>query len=57
MAVSTRVNKNGKTEYKARYYFFKDGKKRDSETGWFSSEKEALNEAEHSYYGRSDKCA
>lgn len=46
MAVSTRTNKDGKIEYKARYYFFRDGKKRDSETGWFSSEKEALNEAE-----------
>lgn len=36
MAYKTRINpKTGKTEYKVRYYFMADGKKRDSETGWF----------------------
>ncbi len=43
---SYRVNKNGKKEYKVRYYYYLDGKKVDSKTGWFSSEKEAQEEAD-----------
>lgn len=47
MAVKTRINKkSGKTEYKVRYYFMREGKKRDSETAWFESEEKALKEAE-----------
>ena len=47
MAVKTRINpKTGKTEYKVRYYFMKEGKKRDSETAWFLSEERARKEAE-----------
>lgn len=46
MAHKTRVNpKTGKTEYKVRYYFMKDGKKRDSETAWFSTLEKAEKEA------------
>ena len=46
MAVRTRVNpKTGNTEYKARYYFMADGKKRDSETAWFLSKERAEKEA------------
>ena len=46
MAYKTRVNpKTGKTEYKVRYYFMSDGKKRDSETAWFTSLEKAEKEA------------
>ena len=46
MAYKTRINpKTGKTEYKVRYYFMADGKKRDSETGWFLSLEKAEKEA------------
>ena len=46
MAYKTRVNpKTGKTEYKVRYYFMREGKKRDSETGWFNSLEKAEKEA------------
>lgn len=46
MAYKTRVNpKTGKTEYKVRYYFMRDGKKRDSETAWFTSLEKAEKEA------------
>lgn len=46
MAYKTRVNpKTGVTEYKVRYYFMRDGKKRDSETAWFSSLERAEKEA------------
>lgn len=46
-AFKERVNpKTGKTEYKFRYYFYKDGKKRDSDTGWFPSKREAQREGE-----------
>lgn len=47
MAFKERINpKTKKKEYKYRYYFYKDGKKRDSDTGWFSSKKEAQLEGE-----------
>lgn len=46
MAVKTRINpKTGKTEYKVRYYFMREGKKRDSETSWFTSLEKAEQEA------------
>ena len=46
MAYKTRVNpKTGVTEYKVRYYFMRDNKKRDSETAWFSSLEKAEQEA------------
>lgn len=46
MAYKTRVNpRTGKTEYKVRYYFMADGKKRDSETGWFTNLEKAEKEA------------
>ena len=46
MNIKTRVNpKTGKTEYKARYYFMRDGKKRDSQTSWFESAEKAEQEA------------
>lgn len=41
----TRIN-NGKTEYKVRYYFIKEGKKHDSETGWFKTLPAAVKEAD-----------
>ena len=52
MAYKTRVNpKTGNTEYKVRYYFLRDGKKRDSETSWFASldlaEREAKRQKEN----------
>lgn len=41
-----RINpKTGKKEYKARYYFMKEGKKRDSETAWFPTAEKAEKEA------------
>ena len=47
MAFKERINpKTKKKEYKYRYYFYKDGKKRDSDTGWFSSKREAQLEGE-----------
>lgn len=47
MAYKERVNpKTGKKEYKYRYYFVADGKKRDSETAWFESLERAKKEAE-----------
>lgn len=47
MAYKERVNpKTGKKEYKYRYYFIADGKKRDSETAWFESLERAKKEAE-----------
>lgn len=46
MAVKERINpKTGKKEYKVRYYFMKEGKKRDSETGWFNTQAQAEREA------------
>lgn len=46
MAVKERINpKTGKKEYKVRYYFMKEGKKRDSETGWFNTQGQAEREA------------
>ena len=39
MNIKTRVNQ--KTEYKARYYFMRDGKKRDSQTSWVESPEKA----------------
>lgn len=46
MAHKTRVNpRTGKTEYKVRYYFISEGKKRDSETAWFTSLEKAEKEA------------
>ena len=46
MAVRTRINpKTGVTEYKVRYYFMRDGKKRDSDTAWFTSLERAEKEA------------
>lgn len=47
MAYKTRINpKTNKKEYKVRYYFTAEGKKRDSETGWFTSLEKAEKEAE-----------
>lgn len=47
MAYKERINKKtGKKEYKVRYYFNAQGKKRDSETGWFTSLEKAEKEAE-----------
>lgn len=47
MAIKTRINpKTGKKEYKVRYYFFAEGKKKDSETGWFTSQSKAEKEAQ-----------
>ena len=37
--------KTGKKEYRCRYYFYRDGKKRDSHTGWFPTKEEAEAEA------------
>ena len=46
MAYRERINpRTGKKEYKVRYYFMKQGKKRDSETAWFSSLDKAEKEA------------
>lgn len=46
MAIKERINpKTKKKEYKVRYYFMADGKKRDSETGWFSTKEKAEREA------------
>lgn len=46
MAYKTRTNpRTGNTEYKVRYYFMADGKKRDSETAWFTSLEKAQKEA------------
>lgn len=46
MAYRERINpKNGNKEYKVRYYFMADGKKRDSETAWFDSLEKAQKEA------------
>ena len=46
MAYKERINpKTGKKEYKVRYYFMKEGKKRDSETAWFTSLEKAEKEA------------
>lgn len=46
MAYRTRRNpRTGKTEYKVRYYFMADGKKRDSETAWFETLEKAQIEA------------
>ena len=47
MAIKERINpKTGNKEYKCRYYYYKDGKKRDSETGWFNTKREAELQAE-----------
>ena len=47
MAFKERVNpKTGKVEYSYRYYFYRDGKKRDSNTAWCSSLDEARREAQ-----------
>ena len=47
MAYRDRKNpKTGEKEYKVRYYFMRDGKKRDSETSWFNSLAKATEEAE-----------
>lgn len=46
MAYKERINpRTGKKEYKVRYYFVADGKKRDSETAWFTSLEKAEKEA------------
>lgn len=46
MAHKERINpKTGKKEYKARYYFMREGKKRDSETAWFDTLEKAEREA------------
>ena len=47
MAVLTRINSEGKREYKVRY-FWKDGngKTKDSKTGWFDSADKAQAEAD-----------
>ena len=46
MAHKERVNpKTGKKEYKVRYYFIREGKKRDSETAWFDTLEKAEKEA------------
>lgn len=46
MAHKERINpKTGKKEYKVRYYFMREGKKRDSETAWFNSLEKAEKEA------------
>ena len=46
MALKERINpKTGKKEYKVRYYFIADGKKKDSETGWFTTQLQAEREA------------
>lgn len=48
MSVKTRVNKQtGKIEYKVKYIWKdEDGKRKDSETGWFSTFAEAHSQAE-----------
>jgi len=48
MSKRKRVNKDtGKLEYKARYFWIdENGKKKDSDTGWFPSKAEAYIEAE-----------
>lgn len=46
MRIKERTNpKTHKQEYKARYYYVSDGKKHDSETGWFPTPQQAENEA------------
>lgn len=46
MAYKTRINpKTGNVEYKVRYYFMREGKKRDSETAWFTNLEKAEKEA------------
>ena len=46
MAYKERINpKTGRKEYKVRYYFKADGKKKDSETAWFESLEHAEREA------------
>jgi len=46
MAYKERINpKTGKKEYKVRYYFMREGKKRDSETAWFDTLDKAEKEA------------
>ena len=46
MAHKERINpRTGEKEYKVRYYFMKEGKKRDSETSWFNSLAKAEAEA------------
>ena len=46
MAYKERINsKTGKKEYKVRYYFMREGKKRDSETAWFDTLEKAEKEA------------
>ena len=47
MKISTRTNhKTGKTQYKCRYSWKDfDGKRRDSNTGWFPTEKQAFDNA------------
>ncbi len=46
MASKERINpKTGKKEYKVRYYFMREGKKRDSETAWFDTLEKAEKEA------------
>lgn len=45
MAYRERINpKTGNKEYKYRYYFIADGKKKDSETAWFTSKELAEKE-------------
>ena len=47
MGYRERINpKTGKKQYKYRYYFITDGKKRDSETSWFATREKAKAEGE-----------
>lgn len=47
MGFRERINpKTGKKEYKYRYYYIRDEKKRDSETAWFNSKEKAQEEGE-----------
>lgn len=47
MGYRERINpKTGEKEFKYRYYFVADGKKKDSETAWFSSKAKAKKEGE-----------
>ena len=58
MAYKTRINpKTGNVEYKVRYYFMREGKKRDSETAWFTNLEKAEKEKadRHKITQRRDK--
>lgn len=47
MAKRERINpQTGKKEYKARYFFWADGRRHEADTGWFPTKKEAEKAAE-----------